>query len=117
VSPCFRALPAAHAAVGGQGAFVDVARIRGSGTDLFPGTQLPPAPTPTGPGPGDPATADTRRDICVVAYRGSFDPRLIPRLEGQRREGPYAVVVVGVRTALVREVFLTDRLPPPLRRH
>jgi len=117
VSPCFRVLPAAHRAVGDQGAFVDVARIRGSRIDLFPGTQLPPSSTPTGSAPGEPATADTRRDICVVAYRGTFDPRLIPRLGGERRDGAYAVIVVGVRTQTVRDVFLTDRLPPPLRRH
>jgi hypothetical protein len=29
VSPCFRVLPEAHAAVGGQGKFVDVARVQG----------------------------------------------------------------------------------------
>jgi len=117
VSPCFRVLPAAHTAVGGQGSFVDVARIRGRRIDVFPGPQLSPAPTPTSPAPGDPVNADTRRDICVVAYRGTFNPDLIPLLGGQRREGTYAVVVVGVRTQTVRAVFLTDRLPSPLRRH
>jgi hypothetical protein len=43
VSPCFRILPPAHQALGGQGTFVDVVRIRGRGVTLFPsiGTRAP----------------------------------------------------------------------------
>jgi hypothetical protein len=36
VSPCFRVLPEAQAALGGQGKFVDVARIRGEAVTRFP---------------------------------------------------------------------------------
>jgi len=119
VSPCFRVLPEAHAAVGGQGTFVDVARMRGRRIDLFPGPLVPPAPsTATASLPqGGQIAGDTRRDVCVIAYRGTFNPDLIPHLGGERRKGAYAVVVVGVRTQTVRAVFLTDQLPPPLRRH
>lgn len=118
VSPCFRVLPEAHAAVGGQGTFVDVARIRGRRIDLFPGTSARPEPTTsTAPASSAPGADDARRDVCVIAYRGTFDPVLIPQLRGTKRQGTYAVVVVGVRTQRVRTVFLTDQLPPPLRRH
>lgn len=118
VSPCFRVLPEAHAAVGGQGTFVDVARIRGRRIDLFPGTSGRTEPTTsTAPTSTAPRPDDARRDVCVVAYRGSFDPALIPQLRGTKRQGAYAVVVVGVRTQRVRTAFLTDQLPPPLRRH
>jgi len=111
-------LPEAHAAVGGQGSFVDVARIRGNRIDVFPGTQGSPDPvTSSISAPADQASGDTRRDVCVVAYRGTFNPDLIPHLGPPRRQGAYAVVVVGVRTQTVRSVFLTAQLPPPLRRH
>jgi len=118
VSPCFRVLPEAHAAVGAQGAFVDVARIRGSRIDGFGGLRLPVDPTAstTSP-PSGQAVPDSRRDVCLIAYRGAFDPALIPQLRGDRRQGTYAVVVVGVRSQVVRSVFLTDELPRPLRRH
>jgi len=129
VSPCFRILPEAHAAVAGQGTFVDVVRIRGRRIDAFADPNRPP-PQTTSPTSGTsgtsgtsttsttqgPAVGDSRRDVCVVAYRGAFDPTSINNLEGAQRQGAYAVVMVGVRSQRVRHVFLTDRLPPPLRR-
>jgi len=121
VSPCFRVLPEAHAAVGGQGKFVDVARVRGgrvtrlstpTSTSLAPSTSQAPgtsqAPRTTVP-PG-------RRDVCVVAYGGTFDPSRIQHLIG-RAQGKYAIVIVGVQTRRVRAVLLTDTLPSPLRAH
>lgn len=134
VSPCFRVLPQAHAAVGSQGSFVDVARRKGA--TIYPSaggqatvtvtTAGPSArPTVTGPSEGSavvsvPSTlgpADPRRDICLVAYRGTFDPSRIPLLRGPNREGRYAIVIVAVRSQQVRSVALTDRLPSYLHRH
>lgn len=143
VSPCFRVLPEAHAALADQGRFVDVARRKGpavypsTGGRVPFGKTMPPAPGPTeipeapdGPIPGEvtPSTRaglpaapldqnDPRRDVCIVAYRGTFDAARIPLLRGPARSGQFAVVVVGVRTQKVRAVILTDRLPPALHRH
>jgi len=129
VSPCFKVLPEAHAAIGGQGKFVDVARIRGRAVTLFPRlpatttttgstTTVPPSTVAPSTGGGSPTTvADAgRRDVCLVAYRGTFDPSRIERLIGTR-QGRYAVVVVGVSSRRVRAVLLTDTLPKPLRAH
>jgi len=116
VSPCFRVLPEAHAALGGQGKFVDVARIRGGAVSRFP--RLPTTTdtvvattgaTPTTLAPG-------RRDVCLVAYSGPIDPSRVQHLvrsEGSR----YAVVVVGVTSRKVRGVILTNTLPKPLHAH
>lgn len=132
VSPCFRVLPQAHAAVGSQGTFVDVARRKGStiypssGGEATVTTSVPSSrPTVTGPAEGAPAVplpgtlapADPRHDGCIVAYRGKFDPSRIPLLRGPNREGRYAIVIVGVRSQQVRSVVLTDRLPTYLHRH
>ena len=133
VSPCFRILPQAHQALDGQGAFVDVARIRGRGVTLFPrGSRPGPsgavttsgASGDTGPGSSSPASptgpsttlAGTTRDICVVAYRGTFDTSRIQHLI-LGHTGQYALVIVGVRAQQVRGVVLIDRLPPPLHAH
>ena len=99
VSPCFRVLPEAHAAVGGQGKFVDVARVQGrrvhgsvephehvSGADNIAGGRRRRRPRQQG-----------RRDVCVVAYSGTFDPSRIQHLVG-RQQGKYAIVIVGVTT-------------------
>jgi hypothetical protein len=118
VSPCFRVLPEAHAALDGQGKFVDVARIRGGAVSRFPHlpmstteapmeTTVPGAPTTLAPG---------RRDVCLVAYSGTFDPSRVEHLV--RQVGThYAVVVVGVMSRKVRGVVLTDTLPKPLHAH
>jgi len=114
VSPCFRVLPQAHQAVGGQGTFIDVARLRGKGVARF-------APVPTTASAMTsttaPPLAGTTRDVCVVAYQGTFDPSRIEHLRGPDRQGRYALVVVGVRSQLVRAVVLTDQLPKPLHTH
>ena len=132
VSPCFRVLPQAHAAVGSQGTFVDVARRKGA--TIYPSaggqatvtTAVPSSrPTVTGPaggssvvsGPSTLAPTDPRRDTCIVAYRGTFDPTRIPLLRGPNRTGRYAIVIVSVRSQQVRLVALSDRLPSYLHRH
>lgn len=129
VSPCFRVLPQAHAAVASEGAFVDVARRKGTTIYLSAGGQAPVTsrarPTVTGPAPGSvqgPTSTtlgpnDPRRDACIVAYRGSFDPARIPLLRGPGRTGRYAIVVVAVKSQQVRSVTLTDRLPSFLHHH
>jgi hypothetical protein len=120
VSPCFRVLPEAHAAIGGQGKFVDVARIRGRAVTGFP--RLPTTtpvtlPVPIATTPGSSTTlAPGRRDVCLVAYSGAFDPTRVQHL--LRDEGNhYAIVVVGVTSRTVRGVLLTDMLPKPLHAH
>lgn len=118
VSPCFRVLPEAHAAVGGQGRFVDVARIQGRRVTTFPGrpTTTGVTATSTAGQPGATTPTAGRRDVCVVAYRGPFDPARIQHLVGTG-QGRYAIVVIGVQTQGVRAVLLTDTLPTPLHAH
>ena len=134
VSPCFRVLPEAHAALGGQGKFVDVARIRGGAVTRFPrlptttvkasGSAATPAPTTAAPASTAPAPAtgsDTtlapgRRDVCLVAYSGTFNPALVQHVIRQMGTH-YAIVVVGVTSRKVRGVLLTDTLPKPLHAH
>jgi len=115
VSPCFRVLPEAHAALGGQGKFVDVARIRGEAVSQFP--RLPTTTTDTVVARGTATTlAPGRRDVCLVAYSGAFDPARVQHVV--RQEGShYAIVVVGVTSRKVRGVVLTDTLPKPLHAH
>jgi len=119
VSPCFRVLPEAHTAVGGQGRFVDVARIQGRRVTTFPGratTTTVAAATAAEPGTTTTIATAGRRDVCVVAYRGTFDPTRIQHLVGTG-PGRYAIVIIGVQTQLVRAVVLTDTLPTPLHAH
>ena len=113
VSPCFRVLPLAHAAVGEQGSFVDVARVRGR---IFPGLPRigPRRTTSTLPATTTPSTQRRQPDSCVVGYRGTFDPRRMQRFTGTERTGPYAIVIISVRTRTVRATFLSQTLPRPL---
>jgi hypothetical protein len=142
VSPCFRVLPQARQAVAGQGTFVDVARYRGRGVSEFPrvpdttsttaGAAPPVVLTPSGGDNGagaggggelgvertsPAAPPGARRDVCVVAFRGSFDPSRIQGLAGTSRTGKYALVVVGVESRSVRAVYLSDTLPSGLHAH
>jgi hypothetical protein len=61
--------------------------------------------------------AGTTRDVCLVAYKGTFVADRIEHLRGPNRQGHYALVVVGVRSQLVRAVVLTNVLPKPLHKH
>ena len=115
-SPCFRVLPQAHQAVGGQGTFVDVARIRGNGVASLPRRLMPSTSLAT-TSSSEPSVAGTTRDVCLVAYKGTFDTSRIVHLVGPNRQGRYALVVVGVRSQLVRAVLLSDQLPKPLHSH
>jgi hypothetical protein len=104
VSPCFRLLPQAHAALGGTGAMVSVVRLRGARVDSFLGAERA-------------VVQEDRRDVCVIAYRGEFDAAGVEPLVGERRTGAYAMVVVGVLSQRVRGVLLSDTLPRPLHHH
>jgi len=116
VSPCFRVLPQAHDAVGGQGTFVDVARIRGRGVAGLAPRLTATASTVT-TSTSEAPLAGTTRDVCLVAYKGTFNVDRIQHLRGPNRQGHYALVVVGVRSQLVRAVVLTNVLPKPLHKH
>ena len=133
ISPCFRILPLAKQAVGNQGTIVDIARLRGDAVTTFDrvlrggvAPHSPPAPlAPSGgaggagagvqPGVG-PNPLAGRRDVCVVAFRGTFDPSRMQHLL-RNQPGRYAIVTVGSLTQRVRMVVLTDVLPPPLHAH
>jgi hypothetical protein len=111
VSPCFRVLPQARTALGGQGTLVDVARISRSAMPSIGGlARRPRATTSTQPGSSIPA----QREVCLVAYKGSFDASKITHLIGPGRTGRYAIVVISIRSQQVRAVELVDRLPKPL---
>lgn len=115
-SPCFQILPAADAAVEGQGRYVSVVRLRGTRADSLLRTARG-ANTSTASGPeAGPAGSDPARDVCAVVYRGSFDPTRVQPLFGTATKGAYAVVLVGLKSHHVRAVILTDHLDPPLRR-
>lgn len=115
VSPCFRVLPQAHAALSGQGTFVDVARVSRSGLPRLGRLPLrrPSRPTTV---PGS-TSIPVQREVCLVAYRGTFDASRITGLVGTLRTGRYAIVIVGIRTQQVRLVVLADTLPKPLHAH
>jgi hypothetical protein len=121
VSPCFRILPQAHAAVGGQGTFVDVARLQASALPEL--ARLRPflrrrSPTTTVPGSTNSSTTlPVQRNVCLVAYKGTFDTTKIPLLRDPASTGQYAIVFVGITNQRVRAVVLVAKLPAPLHAH
>jgi hypothetical protein len=116
-SPCFQALPAAAQAVDHQGSFAGVTRYTLRPGTVTPGRFLPRLPRAT---PGTTTTTVVRastsstvsvpRSVCLVAYKGTFDPRRVPLLQGQETTNHYAVVVVAMKSHRVLAVFLRDRL-------
>jgi len=124
ISPCFRVLPQAQLAVGKQGTIVDITRLRGEAVTTFDrvlrGKAVPGAPpsslTPTSEAGAGTTLPAGRRDVCVVAFRGTFDPSRVQHLVGPQT-GRYAIGLVGSLTQRVRLVVLTDQLPPPLHSH
>jgi len=90
---CFRAIPAAHDAVGDRGRLVGVRRR--SHRDVarrFPGVTAPPNSSP----------------ICLVAFQGDYKPG---EVRGTTDGGRYAIVVVDARSKRVLNVRVTDKLP------
>lgn len=118
-SPCFQILPAAGAALAGQGRYVSVVRLRGPRAAqvlLSPDRGAPGSSAGSSTsGPGTSATFPGR-DACAVVYRGSFAAARVQNHVGPASTGRYAVVFVDLRSRLVRAVVLTDSLPDPLRR-
>ena len=113
VSPCFRVLPTAHAAVGGEGTLTHVERAKGRAGDgsrrkTGPPTSPPSTSPQSRPSVTGPAPQDSRGDVCLVTYRGSFNAAHIDHIVGTARTGRYATVVVGVTSRRVRAVFLSD---------
>jgi hypothetical protein len=134
-SPCFQALPPATLAVGHQGKFAGLtladvpARLGGPRVLRTPPT-VGAGPRTTAPRTTAPRTTATsgvpttsapagvgstttlpRRDVCLVAFKGTFDASKIPLLRGPLKTGQYAVVVVAVRSHRAVLVYLTDTLP------
>jgi hypothetical protein len=135
ISPCFRVLPTAQQAVAKQGTLVDIIRLRGPQVTAFETLLREGAPAVTRPGvvvpsggsggagvggggqPGvSPTVPEGRRDVCVVAFRGTFDPSRMQHL-GRVQSGHFAIVIIGVETRLVRMVVVRDALPAPLHAH
>lgn len=118
-SPCFQVLPAAGAALEGQGRYVSVVRLRGARAAqvlLSSGRGAPGSSAGSSTsGPGTSA-ALPGRDACAVVYRGVFAAARVQHHVGPAATGSYAVVFVDLRSRLVRAVVLTDSLPDPLRR-
>jgi len=124
ISPCFRVLPQAQQAVGKQGTIVDITRLRGDAVTTFdrvlrgsasPGNP-PSSSAPTSEAGAGTTLASGRRDVCVVVFRGPFNPSQVQHLV-RPQTGRYAIVIVGSLTQRVRLVVLTDQLPPPLHSH
>lgn len=95
-SVCFRALPAARAAVHGKGKLVGVRRVpRATVAKRFPEV-----------------TFHSRAQLCLVAFRDDYDAGDVDRAPGG---GRYAVVVLDARTSEVIHTSVTGRLPMRFR--
>jgi len=119
---CYQALPLAADAVHHQGRFDGLTLTRVP--DRFttptvrpsrPGTPAPASTTTTTVVAGSTSTTRPGRPVCLVAFKGTFDPQKIDLLRGPRRSGPYAIVVVSVRTRKVAAVYLAAALPRSFR--
>ena len=104
--PCFAALPVAKHAVGGRGSFAGVRRVNASRLtarnqraihELL--SLLPVQPA---------------RDVCLVAYRGSFTPSQVARPLGPpppAGAGRYAIAVVTTMKHELLATFVVAREP------
>ena len=107
-----------------QGTIVYITRLRGDAVTTFdrvlrgsasPGNP-PSSSAPTSEAGAGTTLASGRRDVCVVVFRGPFNPSQVQHLV-RPQTGRYAIVIVGSLTQRVRLVVLTDQLPPPLHSH
>jgi hypothetical protein len=122
-SPCFQALPIATAAVGRQGRLAGVDRVAVNELARVEQRLLPrPTTTATTPAPtvaprSSRRFAASKPALCLVAFRGKFDPaKFTPGLlRGPLKGGKYAVVAVGVRSHRARAVYFIDALPRRFR--
>jgi hypothetical protein len=108
-SPCFLALPVAKRAVEGRGSLagvrmVDISKLTGASGDRALRALL------------DLMTGPLPRNVCLVAYTGSFtlgqveQPAGLP-LPGDGGVGRYAIAVVTTPKALLLGTFVVRRLP------
>jgi hypothetical protein len=96
-SSCFRALPPARDAVSRKGKLVGVRKI---GTATLK-KRLPADKK---------LAAVTDKELCVFAFKDTFQPADVP-FAPVRRPGVYAVVAVTIRHPAVVAAFILDRLP------
>jgi hypothetical protein len=107
-SPCFLALPVAKRAVAGRGKLAGVRMIDIPRLTATPGDRdvlallgMLPAPPP--------------RDVCLVAYAGSFTPGQVEQPAGLPPPGAgagrYAIAVVTTPRSALLGTFVVRRLP------
>jgi hypothetical protein len=96
-SSCFRALPPARDAVSRKGKLVGVRKIETATLKR----RLPADKK---------LAAVTDKNLCVFAFKDTFQPNDVP-LAAIKRTGVYAVVAVTIRHPSVAAAFILDRLP------
>ena len=113
-SPCFRAIPVAHAAVNDTGRFAGVRYL--SAKDLAAALKVAssfkhrPLKIP-------PALARTKSAVCAVAYRGRFtESGVAMGWEPSGRPGVLAIVIVRVPSVAVIATIVTGKAPLRLTR-
>ncbi|HEU5004045.1 MAG TPA: lipoprotein [Actinomycetota bacterium] len=93
-SACFRALPAARAAVHQQGRYLGVRQVKASAVAKRHAE----------------FAAFGSETLCIVAFQGSFEPGSVNGAN-PAKGGAYAVVAVDAKTAKAVAAFVVDRLP------
>jgi hypothetical protein len=102
-SACFKALPAASAAVHRRGAFLGVHKV--DTKRLLEDARLRKSPM---------LSSLDDEAVCAVAFRGRFPAGSVEHAYRQR-SGDYAVVLVRTRNDRVAVTFVLDRLPLQFR--
>jgi hypothetical protein len=96
-SACYRTIPPALGAIGRKGKLVGVRKI---GTASLR-TRLP----------ADKQLAAVKaKELCVLAFKGSYQPGDVP-LAPNKKPGTYAVVAVTIKNPMVVAAFVLDHLP------
>ncbi len=110
---CAAVLPLAQDSVGHRGTLIAIHPLhRGEADTILRAMGHSPAPGPAHPRQTAPPSHHPANlpKTCVVAYQGAFtagEVALAPTEHGR-----YAVVILNVRHPAVRQLVLTDRLPP-----
>jgi len=107
--PCFLALPVAKRAVEGHGKLAGVRLIDIPSLTSVPGDRAVRALL-------DQIAVPLPRDVCLVAYAGSFTLSRVEQPTGLLPPGPggvgrYAIVVVTAPTSVLLGTFVVQRLP------
>ena len=107
--PCFLALPVAKRAVEGRGKLAGVRLIDIPKLTSVPGDRAVRALL-------DQIAVPLPRDVCLVAYAGSFTLSQVEQPTGLLPPGPggvgrYAIVVVTAPTSALLGTFVVPRLP------